>query len=69
MRDYEKTYKRKRKVNIDEVLSLIGEFEVVDLYEERIKLKSVRYLTFKNSTVCCKCGLIGSYFWMEKHRH
>lgn len=67
--DLERTYIRKRKVLIEEVLPYIGVLDKIEIDEHPVKLKSARYQVFQKSTVCTGCGLVGSHFWMEKHRH
>lgn len=64
---YHKGYLRfDKKYDINEVLSHIGD-EYVDFDGHSVKMRSLRYLTFKKSTTCITCGREGRHFRLEKH--
>ena len=61
------------KFSIDEVLSKSGDFAEKEIFvdddgnEHLVKMKSMRYRTFKKyGTTCVKCGLEGQYFKLER---
>ncbi len=65
--EYRKGYLRVyKKYSIDEVLDHLGE-ECVVFDGYRVKMRSLRYLTFDKSTTCVTCGREGRYFRLEKH--
>lgn len=63
---------RKKIYSIDETFKILGD----SIYNEKrtkinfdgdmIKATSQRYIVFKKSCVCCKCGLKASFFAKEK---
>lgn len=62
-----------RKYLVDEVLSFIKprekKKERVDFDGDLIKVTSDRLFVFKQSCVCCECGIVGSFFVKEKHSY
>jgi hypothetical protein len=67
--------KRKgRKYNTDEVLSVVTPKNTpkkkrVEFDGDLIKITSDRLFVFKQSLVCCECGIIGSFFVKERSQN
>lgn len=63
---------RKKTYSIDETFKILGDSIYnpkrikINFDGDMIKATSQRYIVFKKSCVCCKCGLKGSFFAKEK---
>ena len=69
------TYERHSTYSVDEVLSKVGvekkdtpHFAVFN--GQVVRMTSARYRLFKEKgTVCVNCGVEGTFFALERHRH
>ena len=59
-------YYRIGEITPDEVLPFVGQNNFIYFFGHVIKLKSLRYHTFKISTKCVCCGINGVIFIVEK---
>jgi len=64
------TYDRLMAIEIFKIYPHIGDKERLEVVPGiTVKMDSLRLLTFKKSLICEKCGLIGSYFAVERHKY
>lgn len=62
-------YERLRKYSPEQVLPRIG-LDEEDFDGEMIKMWSLRYQVFKKDRCTCKkCGMKGTFFWMERNKY
>ena len=59
-------YNKLKKYTVEEILPKIGcHVKFVVTPDVSVNTYSVRLRTFKRSTICVRCGLEGTHFWVE----